>query len=102
MLEAVIFDFDGVLVDSEPLHFRSFRDTLVEAGIDLAEQDYFTRYLGLSDRAAFETIGADHARPWTRIGPRRGVENDCGLPPVQRGPRRRSRHGRREPCIADC
>ena len=65
MLEAVIFDFDGVLVDSEPLHFRSFRDTLAEAGIDLAEQDYFTRYLGLSDRAAFETIGAEHACAWT-------------------------------------
>src|SRR5207237_6414563 len=66
MLEAVIFDFDGVLVDSEPLHFRSFRDTLAEAGINLAEQDYFARYLGLSDRAAFEAIGTEHARPWTR------------------------------------
>jgi beta-phosphoglucomutase len=64
VLEAIVFDFDGVLVDSEPLHFRSFRDTLAAERIDLPEHDYYTRYLGLSDRAAFELIGAEYLRPW--------------------------------------
>lgn len=65
MLEAVVFDFDGVLADTEPLHFRSFRETLAAEGIELSERDYYMQYLGLSDRAAFERIGAEKARTWT-------------------------------------
>ena len=53
MLEAVVFDFDGVIADSEPLHFQSFRDTLVEEGLAIDEAEYYRRYLGLSDAAAF-------------------------------------------------
>ena len=32
-LTAVIFDFDGVIADTEPLHFAGFRQTLAEIGI---------------------------------------------------------------------
>ena len=31
MLRAVVFDFDGVIANSEPLHFRAFREVLSEA-----------------------------------------------------------------------
>src|SRR5436190_16152917 len=65
MLEAVVFDFDGVIADSEPLHFRSFRDVLAEEGIALTESQYYTRYLGLSDAGAFRTIAAEHGCTWS-------------------------------------
>ncbi len=65
MLRAIVFDFDGVIADSEPLHFRAFRDVLVEAGVDLAERDYYTRYLGYDDVGAFRAIAADRGRPWS-------------------------------------
>ena len=37
MIRAVVFDFDGVIANSEPLHFRAFRDVLADAGIALTE-----------------------------------------------------------------
>ncbi len=53
MLRAVIFDFNGIIVDDEPLHFELFQNVLGEEGIPLTEQDYYARYLGFDDRGAF-------------------------------------------------
>ena len=64
-LRAIVFDFDGVIANSEPLHFRAFRDVLKEAGIELRERDYYRRYLGYDDSGAFRAIGADHGRTWS-------------------------------------
>jgi len=52
-LAAVIFDFDGVIADTEPLHFAGFRRTLAEIGITLNESDYYENYLGYDDRGCF-------------------------------------------------
>jgi len=49
-MRAVIFDFDGVIADTEPLHFEGLRRTLAEIRIDLTEADYYTNYLGFDDR----------------------------------------------------
>ena len=46
MLRAIVFDFDGVIANSEPLHYRAFRDVLAESGVTLSEQDYYGRSLG--------------------------------------------------------
>ena len=51
-MRAVVFDFDGVLVDSEPLHFRALRDSLRPEGIELTEQEYQDVYLAYDDREA--------------------------------------------------
>ena len=64
MLQAVVFDFDGVIADSEPLHFRAFRDILAEEGVELTEAEYYRRYLGLSDAAAFRGIGVKQRNRW--------------------------------------
>lgn len=52
-MQAVIFDFDGVIADSEPLHFEGLRRTLAEIHIDLTEEDYYANYLGFDDRGCF-------------------------------------------------
>jgi HAD superfamily hydrolase (TIGR01509 family) len=49
-MRAVIFDFDGVIADTEPLHFESLRRTLADIDIVLTEQDYYADYLGFDDR----------------------------------------------------
>lgn len=64
-LRAIVFDFDGVLANSEPLHFAAFRDVLASAGIVLTEEDYFERYLGFDDVGVFRTVGADHGTVWS-------------------------------------
>ena len=52
-LAAVIFDFDGVLADSEPVHLQVFQTVLDSIGITLTAEEYYARYLGYSDRDAF-------------------------------------------------
>src|ERR671914_1740266 len=63
MLRAVIFDFNGIIVDDEPIHFELFQRVLNEEGIILTEQDYYARYLGFDDRGAFAAAYREHARP---------------------------------------
>ncbi len=53
MVELVVFDFDGVIVDSEPLHFEAVRKTLQEINIPLSWEEYCRKYLGYSDIELF-------------------------------------------------
>jgi len=62
-LTGIIFDFDGVIADTEPLHFAGFRQTLAEIGISLTESDYYANYLGYDDRGCFIAALAAHQRP---------------------------------------
>jgi beta-phosphoglucomutase len=59
VIRAVVFDFDGVLANSEPLHFRAFRDVLEEEGVALTKGAYYERYLGYDDVEALRAIAAD-------------------------------------------
>jgi HAD superfamily hydrolase (TIGR01509 family) len=60
-----VFDFDGVIANSEPLHFRGYRDVLAAEGITLSERDYYAHYLGFDDVGAFEAIGGRHGTAWS-------------------------------------
>jgi HAD superfamily hydrolase (TIGR01509 family) len=62
MLRAVIFDFNGIIVDDEPIHFKLFQRVFAEEGIDLGEAAYYQRYLGFDDRGAFLAAFRDHGR----------------------------------------
>ncbi|MBU6432698.1 MAG: HAD family phosphatase [Nitrospirae bacterium] len=62
-LSAIIFDFDGVIADTEPLHFAGFRQTLAEIGISLTEPDYYANYLGYDDRGCFIAALTEYQRP---------------------------------------
>jgi HAD superfamily hydrolase (TIGR01509 family) len=65
MLRAVIFDFNGIIVDDEPIHFKLFQRVLGEEGITLTEADYYARYLGFDDRGAFTASYFENSRPLT-------------------------------------
>jgi len=56
MLKAVIFDFDGVITDSEILHFRAFNAILAEHGVKLTIKDYYKAYLGFTDVDCFKSL----------------------------------------------
>ena len=53
MLRALFFDFNGVLIDDESIHFRTFQRVLKEEGIDLSENEYMETYLARDDKACF-------------------------------------------------
>lgn len=61
-LKAIIFDFNGVIVDDEPLHLELFRKILLEEGLFLSDEDYREKYLGYDDRACFIEVLCDNSR----------------------------------------
>lgn len=65
MLRAVIFDFNGIIVDDEPIHFQLFQRVLGEEGIVLTEEAYYARYLGFDDRGAFAAGFGENGRSLT-------------------------------------
>lgn len=60
MIKAIVFDFDGVLADSEPLHLRAYQEVLSALGVTLTRDEYYTRYLGYDDPGVFTTVAAAH------------------------------------------
>lgn len=60
MIQAILFDFNGVIIDDEPLHMKAYLEVLGAEGIVLTEEDYYTM-LGMDDvtfvRTAFARAG---------------------------------------------
>lgn len=63
MLRAIIFDFDGVIVDSEPLIMKLFQEMAANEGLTLTAEEYYRDYLALDDRGIVEQIFRRHGRP---------------------------------------
>ncbi|CEG58767.1 HAD family hydrolase [Legionella fallonii] len=57
--KAIIFDFDGVLFDSEPIHLQAYNEVLSDLGFNISEKEYFQRYVGLSDKELFSLLFKD-------------------------------------------
>ena len=51
--DAVVFDFDGVIVNTEPLHFAAYQEILGPLGLAFTWDEYVTHFLGFDDRDAF-------------------------------------------------
>ncbi len=63
VIRALLFDFNGVLVDDEPLHLEMFQRVLAEEGVSLSREDYYAHYLGLDDRGCFAAVLAAAGEP---------------------------------------
>ncbi len=59
---AVLFDFNGVLVDDEHLHQAGFNEVLAPLGVTMTDETYRARYLGFDDRGAFVAVLRDAGR----------------------------------------
>ena len=55
MISAVIFDFDGIIVDSERLHWAAFNKVMEPLGKTISWPDYVQTYIGFDDRDTFRT-----------------------------------------------
>ncbi len=62
MLKAIIFDCDGVIADTEPLHLAAFQKVLDEEQITLTREEYFQSYLALDDRGCFGKVFSDRGK----------------------------------------
>jgi beta-phosphoglucomutase len=78
-LQAIIFDFDGVIANSEPLHLRAFQAALDDEGLTLGADDYYANYLGYDDVGMFKRFAEDRGLEWserhvTALVARKGVK----------------------------
>ncbi len=65
MLKAIIFDFNGIILNDEPVHFQAMRDAVAELGIRVSEQEYWDNYLPLDDKSCLRAICLKHGRELT-------------------------------------
>lgn len=59
-LRAILFDFDGVLVNSEMIHFLAFEKAGRDAGITITQEQYFNEAIGFDDRGAWKQLAKLH------------------------------------------
>jgi HAD superfamily hydrolase (TIGR01509 family) len=69
MIRAVLFDFDGVVVNSEPFHLRSFRELLAPLGIKISESRHYSEFVGIGSNAIIAMLFKEHGinydvKPW--------------------------------------
>lgn len=62
-LQAIVFDFDGVIADSEMLHLRAYQHVLAPEGITISNEEYFDKYLGYDDLGVFRALSRDKGVP---------------------------------------
>jgi len=65
-VQAIVFDFDGVIANSEPLHLEAFQRALAPDGIELSASEYYDRYLGYDDVGLLEALAKDRGLPMDR------------------------------------
>jgi beta-phosphoglucomutase len=63
MFDSILFDFDGVLADTEPIHFACWREVLTPFGIELSWSYYQKECIGVSDRAMLERLASARQPP---------------------------------------
>jgi beta-phosphoglucomutase len=63
LLRAVIFDFDGIIVDSEPLILKLTQEMAQLEGWTIGDEEYYRDYLALDDRGIVEHLYASHGTP---------------------------------------
>jgi HAD superfamily hydrolase (TIGR01509 family) len=86
-LDLIIFDCDGVLVDSEPIALRVNADLIAELGWHITDDEIIDRFVGRSMAENVTQIEAHLHRPvpadWTtRFAERIAAEHDAHLRPV--------------------
>jgi HAD superfamily hydrolase (TIGR01509 family) len=63
VFDSILFDFDGVLADTEPLHHACWRETLIPFGIDLSWEYYQRECIGVSDHDMLKRLAAARNPP---------------------------------------
>ncbi len=62
MIKALIFDFDGIITDTEPIHMDAWLEVLETLGVTFDAEEYHAHYLGLNDRDFLDAVGRLHGR----------------------------------------
>lgn len=64
-IKGILFDYDGVMADSEALHFQAFKKVLADEKISLTRTHYDETLIGFDDRDAFVYMNTTHHKNWS-------------------------------------
>lgn len=78
MIQAILFDFNGVIIDDERIHLKAYREVLGAEGLSLSEEEYFSS-LGMDDAAFVRAAFARAGRPLTDEGMRAVIDREHEL-----------------------
>jgi HAD superfamily hydrolase (TIGR01509 family) len=78
-VRAIIFDLDGTLSDTEPLHFEAFNAVLRPHDIEISRADYFCRLIGYDDRDCFAVLLREHRKPADDVLIRKLIAQKTGI-----------------------
>src|SRR5207248_1374322 len=56
MIRALIFDFNGVLADDDPIHMQALREVAREEGLEFTDEEYLDTFLPLNDWDCFKAL----------------------------------------------
>jgi beta-phosphoglucomutase len=59
MIRALVFDFNGVLADDDPIHMQALRQVAAEEGLTFSDEEYLDSYLPLNDWDCFKALYAN-------------------------------------------
>lgn len=79
MLRAVIFDFNGIILDDEPLHFKSMQEVAASLGAPFTQEEYYNRYLPFDDEACLTAICTDYSLQLTELQRREALQRKSEL-----------------------
>lgn len=54
--KAILFDFNGLIIDDEPIHCELFQKVLLEEDIVVTDADYWEKYMGFDDKGLIEAV----------------------------------------------
>ena len=74
MFKALIFDFDGIITDTEPIHMEAWQEILEPLGIGFDTEEYRAHYLGLNDRDFLDAVGRIHRHHFSDADKARLIE----------------------------
>ena len=78
MIQAILFDFNGVIIDDERVHLRAYREVFAVEGVSLTDEEYFP-CLGMDDAAFVRAAFARSGRPLTDEGMRLLIDREHEL-----------------------
>src|SRR5881394_4080497 len=78
MIHAILFDFNGVIINDERIHLKAYREVLTAEGVDLTDPDYFAS-LGMDDLAFVRAAFARVNKPLTDELTRKVIEREHAL-----------------------
>lgn len=55
MIKAILMDFNGIIINDEPLQMKAYQEILKDEGIDLTEEQYYS-CMGMNDKTFIESI----------------------------------------------